>query len=236
MSVTAATAPQWLYSSWIRSCKALASTASDDQLRAVARGLLERWDEPQRKYHSIAHLVDVLRRVDELAQEAHNANEVRLAAWYHGAVFTADSVAAYSNRAGEDKAASAELARTELSALGLAHDSVERIAAMVASLHRHTGHGNESDVTVLIDADWASLAESPQVYQTYTAAIRDEYAEIPLADYLLTRTRILERLHSRRRIFSSAGAAVWEAQARENLEAELARLHRKLRDMGVATD
>ncbi|GAA2236264.1 hypothetical protein GCM10010401_05340 [Rarobacter faecitabidus] len=232
MTVSAASAPQWMYSSWSRSCRALGATAGDDEIYAVARTLLTRWDEPQRKYHTISHLLEVLRRVDELAWEAHNADEVRLAAWYHGAIFSCDSASAYANRAGEDKAASAELARTDLTSLGLATTSVERVANLVNSMRRHAGQAGDSDLNVLIDADLAILAESPQVYQAYRDAIRAEYAHIPEDDYLTARVSILEKLQHRSRIFFSAGAQAWESQARENLNAELARLQRKLRASG----
>ena len=57
-----------------------------DKLRSE---LLERWNEPQRRYHSVTHLRAVLRAVDVLEAdgESFDGTAVRLAAWFHTAVF-----------------------------------------------------------------------------------------------------------------------------------------------------
>ncbi|TQK76327.1 HD domain-containing protein [Rarobacter incanus] len=231
MPIHADTAPSWLLTGWVRACHAEGATVSDAALLATAHDLLVLWDDPSRKYHCITHLIDVLRRVDELAQEAHDANAVRLAAWYHGAVFTADSVSAYENRAGENSAASANLAREQLAALGVPGANIERVAELVHAVHQQAGGAGpkDSDANVLLDADLAVLAESPQRYRAYMTAIRDEYCDIPEDDYITTRLRILEKIQGRKRIFLSPGAAAWEKQARENLEAEIVRLRAKLK-------
>ncbi|MEK8227695.1 hypothetical protein NKG05_18695 [Oerskovia sp. M15] len=88
------------------------------EIRTVGEGLLERWGQPDRHFHNLRHLADVLGRVDELAQETHDADVVRLAAWYHGAIFDAARKAAYANKGGEDESASAILAFDQLTSLG----------------------------------------------------------------------------------------------------------------------
>ncbi|HLV75083.1 MAG TPA: hypothetical protein VKY91_20080, partial [Vulgatibacteraceae bacterium] len=55
-----------------------------------ADNLLARWREPQRRYHTVAHLTAVLDRVDELAEYAGDPDVVRLAAWFHDAVYLPD--------------------------------------------------------------------------------------------------------------------------------------------------
>src|SRR3712207_7818833 len=107
----------------------------------VCRLLLEkkkRRSEPGRNFHNIKHLVHVLSRVDELAEDTHEPDLVRLAAWYHGAIFDDAEKAAYANRGGEDEVASAELARTELTALGVPQRAVDRVVQLVTALARHT--------------------------------------------------------------------------------------------------
>lgn len=111
--------PQWLLSSWLRSCQAAGATANDAELIAVCRDLIDRWNGEDRCYHGVKHLVDVLTHVDELAAEAQDPDLVRLAAWYHGAVFSAEAHRAYANEAGEDEVASGVLARTQLASLGV---------------------------------------------------------------------------------------------------------------------
>ncbi len=151
-------APQWLLSAWTRSCQGAGATAPPDEIRDVGRRLMDRWQEPDRHFHNIKHLVHVLSRVDELAEETHEPDVVRLAAWYHGAIFDAAEKAAYANRGGEDEVASAELARTELTALGVPQRAVDRVAYLVTALARHAPVPGDFDCAVLCDADLAVLA------------------------------------------------------------------------------
>ena len=56
---------------------------------ALRPDLLERWNEPQRRYHNETHLRAVLRAAAALEAdgEAFDGTAVRLAAWLHTAVF-----------------------------------------------------------------------------------------------------------------------------------------------------
>src|SRR5699024_172192 len=56
---------------------------------AVRNDLLERWNEPQRRYHNETQLRAVLRAIDALGDEGESfdGTAVRLAAWFHCAVF-----------------------------------------------------------------------------------------------------------------------------------------------------
>ena len=74
--------------------------------RGVGQELLTRWSEPHRRYHDVDHLRSVLHIVDQLAGDAVDPDAVRLAAWFHDAV--------YSGRPGDDERTSAELAASIL--------------------------------------------------------------------------------------------------------------------------
>ena len=58
-----------------------------DDVAGAGAALLGRWAEPHRAYHDLAHLAEVLERVDLLAAEADRPDAVRLAAWFHDAVY-----------------------------------------------------------------------------------------------------------------------------------------------------
>ncbi len=234
MGVHADTVPEWLISSWVRSCQEAGATADTAILRQTAINLLRRWDDQSRKYHGISHLLDVLSHVDELCEEAHEPDLVRLAAWYHGAVFSAEEAVAYANRGGENEEASADLARTELTALGIPATNVARVATLIDALLRHTVLPKDFDCAVLCDAELAVLAAEPQRYQSYLSCIRAEYAHIPVRDYIGARIAILTKLQRRERIFASGIARAWEDQARQNVEAELSRLHTELAKLDAA--
>jgi predicted metal-dependent HD superfamily phosphohydrolase len=205
-------APQWLLSAFSRSAAGAGATAPAERIREVGAELIERWTGPGRTYHNLRHLTDVLARVDELAEETHEPELVRLAAWYHGAIFDAADVAAYANRGGEDEVASARLAREQLTELGVPAPAVERVHTMVIALVRHAADPSDFDCAVLCDADLAMLAAEPQRYKAYLHDVREEYAQIPMADYL----------------FVSPLGAAWEEPARQNLAAELHKLEKVL--------
>lgn len=232
MPPVSADAPQWLLPSWIRSVQAAGATAPESEIRATGLALLDRWHETGRIYHNVRHLADVLSRVDELAEETHQPDLVRLAAWYHGAVFSAASTAVYASQGGEDEVASAALAYVELVELGVSERAAERVKALVTALARHKPLPNDDDCAVLCDADMGILATEPQRYKAYLIDIRQEYAHIPVRDYLLARQRILAKLLARKALYTSPLATGWEDAARQNLGAEAARLEKELHKLG----
>ena len=217
-------APQWLISSWLRDCAQAGATAPENEIRATGERLLDLWSDPTRRFHDVRHLADVLNRVDERGEETHEPALVRLAAWYHGAIFDAAVKAAYANRGGENETASALLAQEELSALGVGEDSTRRVGELVTALLRHSPDATDYDCAVLCDADLAVLASEPQKYKAYVRDVREEYAHIPTADYLRARIAIVTKLLNRESLFSSPLGAAWEDAARQNLQAELQRL------------
>ncbi len=224
-------APQWLLSAFVRSAQGAGATAPAEQVREVGADLVARWTGPGRTYHNLRHLTDVLARVDELAEETHEPDLVRLAAWYHGAVFDAAQVAAYANRGGEDEVASGVLAREQLTGLGVPPERVERVHHLVTALVRHSADPSDFDCAVLCDADLAMLAAEPQRYKAYLHDVREEYADIPMADYIRARQRIVRKLLGRPSLFVSPLGAAWEEPARQNLGAELHKLDKVLAEL-----
>ena len=224
--------PQWLSSAFTRSALALGATAPREQIEATCEALLQRWHDPDRRFHNLRHLIDVLARVDELAEETHNPDIVRLAAWYHGAIFNSTALRAYSRSGGEDELASADLAREELGALGLPEPVIGRVTDLIVNLKRHDADPRDIDSLALCDADLAVLAADPQRYRAYRKAVREEYAHIPPRHYLEARIAIVTKLLARRHLFLSPMGAQWEDAARENLRAELDRLQADLAALG----
>ena len=229
MGVMSADAPQWFLSAFVRTCHGAGATADDAEIRSVGEDLIDRWSAPERHFHNLRHLADVLHRVDELSQETHEPDLVRLAAWYHGAVFDATRKVAQASQGGEQTTVSANLARTQLTGLGLPEAAVERTARLVDSIDRHKPLPDDVDSAVLNDADLAMLAAEPQRYKEYVANVRAEYSHIPLPDYLDARIRVLTKLLARPSLYFSPMGAAWEEAARQNLDGELHRLMKERR-------
>lgn len=221
-------APQWLLPAFVRSTKAVGATAPVEQIRAAGEELVTRWTSPDRHFHNLKHVINMLARVDELADESHNPDVMRLAAWYHGCVFCTAQESTYRRNGGEDELASAAYAAKSLQALGVPDQTVDRVCALILNLKRHNLAKNDIDAQALSDADLGALAVEPQQYKNYRAAVREEYAHIPLEDFLRARLAIITRLLDRDTLFSSPLGARWELPARENLEAEKRHLETKL--------
>ena len=221
-------APAWLVPAFVRNVVGAGATATPQEIRAVAERLLERWLSPGRHFHDVKHLVEVLVRVDELDAESHEPDLVRLAAWYHGAVFDSAERKAYAAKGGEDEAASARLAYDELVGLGVPEHNAMRVHDLVTALVRHAPNPKDPDCAVLCDADLAMLASEPQRYKAYLHDVRAEYLHVPAADYARSRARILRKLLARPSLFSSPMGAGWEEPARQNVEAELQRLEKEI--------
>ncbi|WP_020017268.1 HD domain-containing protein [Promicromonospora sukumoe] len=227
MGVLTSDAPQWFLKSFVRSAVGAGATAETDSIEEIGQSLLNRWADENRHFHNLRHLASVLHRVDELAEETHEPDLVRLAAWYHGAVFNAERKVADASQGGEQTTASAALAHQELTGLGVPERAADRVAALVNAIVRHAPDPADFDAAVLNDADLAMLAAEPQRYKDYKSAVRAEYAHIPTGDYLRARIRVIERLLARKSLFLSPMGAAWEEPARQNLDMELHRLRKE---------
>ena len=221
-------APQWLVPAFVRSVLALGATATREQIEETGTALLSLWSSPDRHHHGVRHLVHVLERVDTLSQEVHNPEMVRVASWYHGAVFDATMHRLYRRAAGENKIASADLAKVQLEGLGISPKVAGRVRELILALIRHDADPTDVDSMALCDADLGTLAVEPQKYREYRKRVRREFELVPDRDYVEARIAIITKLLARRHLFLSPLAAPWEAPARQNLEAELVRLRTEL--------
>ncbi|MBB6097317.1 putative metal-dependent HD superfamily phosphohydrolase [Deinobacterium chartae] len=168
--------------------------------------------EPGRAYHTLGHLRDLLRFVDERAARATDPDLLRLAAWFHDAV--------YDPRRNDNELKSAELARSELLLAGLSRGRAERVAGLVLATRDH--RAEDADAGLLLDADLAVLAAPRALYEAYARAVRREYGFVPAPLFRRGRRKILEGLLARPRIYHIVPEL--EEPARANLTRELAAL------------
>jgi predicted metal-dependent HD superfamily phosphohydrolase len=179
-----------------------------------ADNLLARWQEPQRRYHTLTHLTAVLDHIDVLEKYATDPDVVRLAAWFHDAVYLPDR--------SENEERSARLAERALPEAGLPADKTAEVARLVRLTVTHDPADDDPDGQVLCDADLAILAAPPSAYATYTAEVRQEYGFVPPDAFRAGRAAVLRQLLALPRLFRTPhGENVWEATARYNLAAEL---------------
>jgi predicted metal-dependent HD superfamily phosphohydrolase len=183
---------------------------------AVGTELLDRWSEPHRRYHTLAHLWDTLTAADLLREEARDPDAVRLALWFHDAV--------HEGRQMEDEEESAALARRLLGLMGSPPELVAEVSRLVLLTRTHRPEEGDADGAVVCDADLAVLAGTPDAYLSYAAAIRAEYGHVLDEDFRRGRVRVLRGLLSAPHLYRTRYARDrWEARARSNMLAEVDR-------------
>jgi predicted metal-dependent HD superfamily phosphohydrolase len=174
--------------------------------------------QPHRHYHTLEHLSEMFRVVGRLSGLCRDPRAVRLAVWFHDAV--------YDPRAKDNEERSAALATDWLGRLGLAGETAGRVADLVrATAHLSAEAVTDRDDDVLLDADLAIFGASEERYLRYAADVRREYAFVPEDAYRAGRAAVLRHFQALPRIYRTASMwDVGEAAARRNLAAELARL------------
>jgi predicted metal-dependent HD superfamily phosphohydrolase len=180
----------------------------------IGRDLLTRWSEPHRHYHTVSHLDRMLSIVDEHADAAADPDAVRLAVWFHDAV--------YDPRRTDNEDASAALAARVLPGAGVPAERVAAVTRLVRLTATHDPTPADRDGMLLCDADLAILASDPEEYGDYAAAIRAEYAHVPDEAFRTGRLAVLRHLAALPALYQlPALKERWEERARANLAAEL---------------
>jgi len=203
-----------LADAWLRLARRVGARGD---VAGAGAALLGRWSEQHRGYHDLAHLDEVLHRIDLLEGECGNPDTVRLAAWFHDAV--------YDPTESDNEERSAEVATLTLAGLGLEPPLVEEVDRLVRLTATHEVAAWDRDGTVLCDADLAVLAADPFRYESYVEGVRREYAHLDDATFAQGRSAVLQRLLDRPQLFGTAyGRREWEAGARANAAEELRNL------------
>jgi len=180
-----------------------------DELRA-------RYCEPQRHYHTMEHVDELLGLLDALRTHATRTDLLSWAIWFHDAV--------YDPTRPDNEAKSAELAQQRLSALGLEPADVEAVARMVLATAGHQWRDGVADTALFLDLDLSILAARPQRYDAYVAQVRAEYAFVPEETFVHKRRELLRAWVARPSLyFTDMGRSRFEEAARVNIARELAR-------------
>ena len=188
----------------------------------VRADLTGRWSEQHRGYHDLRHLDEVVAALTRLRASSLDADAdwaaVVLAAWFHDAVYDVTTPA-------DNERLSAELARTALSANGIAAAVVDTVTSLILDSTDHVVSGTRGPHAVFHDADLWILAAPTGRFDEYCADVRREYASIPDLDYARGRAAVLEPFLDRESVYRTELArSDWELAARRNLSRELRRL------------
>lgn len=184
--------------------------------QSLGQDLLERWSEPHRSYHTVTHLEDVLLSLNMLSTRGETIAPVTLlAAWFHDAI--------YAGTAGSDESASAELAVSSLTAVGVSPTWALQVGEFIVATTPSISNADcPLPLAHLLDCDLAIFGASAKRYGNYAAAVRAEYVHVPDTDFRSRRAKILRSYLDHSTIYQTSCAQdLWEQRARQNLTAEI---------------
>ena len=231
-----AQAPQWLLTSFVDAMQQIGATATETDLEHEGADLMQRWNAPNRRLHNVRRLMNTLTHIDEIASSAHDPDILRVAAWYHGAFLNkALEIKLGGFQANFAATRCIDHAHNRLTKLGVPEEVVARIDELIAFLTRHRAPRSDFDAQVLVDADLAGLACSPQDYKKLRTSLRAELSELDDLQFVKARLALVKKLLSYETIYQSPLGSAWENTARANLEVELTRLDREKAQLCAAT-
>ena len=181
---------------------------------AFLEGIVNRYSEPGRAYHTMRHVGEMLLVIEEYRSLLEDYDAVAFAAWFHDVI--------YDSRAGGNEERSAVLARRILSRLQVPSRIINRTAELILMTAAHSSTDTSFDSRLFIDADLSILGAAPERYEEYRRDIRREYSWLGDAEYRQGRAEVLRRFLDRPRLYLTDELHDrLEARARKNMTAEL---------------
>ena len=196
----------------------LAGRYTTDQklIRSRWHDLLEYYNSPNRFYHNLDHIKELLELAAQHREKFHKYDEVLFAIFYH------DTVYDVSSTHNEEK--SARVAELSLENLNLTQPQLDFITEAILATKKHGQH-SDPDINLLLDLDLSILASDWHKYDLYRHQIRKEYSIFPDLFYKPGRKRILQQLLNHPRIYKTDSFYhLHEKTARQNLQRELSYL------------
>ena len=178
--------------------------------------LIKRYSRKRRKYHNLHHIKALFNYVKEYESRLENANLLRLAVWYHDAV--------YRPLKKDNEEQSAALAVKQLGNLGFEQATVYKVEQLILATKSHyLPEGlQDFDSRFFMDIDLSILGAHPEEYTAYLWQVRKEYVLVPRFLYKKGRIAALEHLLGLRHIYKTDIFQPIEKRARENLGREIA--------------
>lgn len=188
--------------------RCLVDGARDDSEKIHQR-LLDGYNEPQRHYHTLAHIEQCMAMFDQCKSLASNPDALELAVWFHDVIFEPGSP--------DNEARSAEL---YLDLSDGAHDAATRgLVKRLIMATLHDGSSLEdSDARYMVDIDLSSFGLSWEDFLRDSRNLRLESADLSDAEYFRRKTNFQNCLLAKERFYlSDYFAKRLETQARANL-------------------
>ncbi len=173
-------------------------------------GLAAHYSEPHRHYHTLTHIHASLAELDRCGAEP----AIEGAIWFHDVV--------YDPHRSDNEDASVQWF-VERTCDWLEPLLSAKITALIEATDFRRPRTEDPAATLMVDIDLAILSAPAADYDAYCAAIRREYAHVPDDAFRKGRAAVMAGFLAKP-IYRTPHFAGREAQARENIGRELARL------------
>ena len=185
-------------------------TGSADQSSQIYQRLIEAYAEPQRHYHTLAHIRHCLDMFDQCRSLLENPDAVELSIWFHDVI--------YLPGASDNEARSAALYR-QLAQESHSDEIRQRVDDMIiATLHLEQPI-EDPDTQFMVDIDLSSFGLPWDEFLRDSKALRRENSDVSDADYYDKAKKFQTSLLARERFYQTDFFYQrLETQARKNLE------------------
>ncbi len=178
--------------------------------------LINAYGEKHRGYHDLSHIEACLTLLDEVSHLASNTESLKIAFWFHDAIYKAFSRT--------NEADSADLAIRFLKENGSSQQFQKTVYNLIM-VTEHKSLPSTQDEKIMVDIDLSILGTDSERYALYKKGVRKEYKLVPMFIYRKKRKEILEEFLNRSPIYHiEYFQNKFEVMARRNIEQEIAEL------------
>jgi predicted metal-dependent HD superfamily phosphohydrolase len=183
----------------------------------AAASIVAGYSEEHRFYHNLSHVNALLASAEKFKERFADEESVRLAVWFHDAI--------YEPKSPTNEIDSARLAVKTLAALNFPHAKIEHVEKMILATQKHDAAGLDADGRYFLDLDLGILGANAEIYQAYAKAIRREYSFAPENLYREKRREVLLKFLEREFIYyTDELRELLEPRARMNIANEIKEL------------
>lgn len=181
---------------------------SVEQHERCLEKLLHAYQEPQRAYHQVQHIVECLTLFEKVQSQIEDGFALQLAIFFHDVV--------YQPRSSSNEQDSALWMRQQLVG-ALPETQLDKIANWILATQQHATT-SDSDLAYLLDIDLAILGSSPARFTDYQQQIRKEYAWVDELIYQEKRHAVLRQFYLTQPLYQTRYFQQhYEQQAKTNL-------------------
>ncbi|XP_013406972.1 prolyl 3-hydroxylase OGFOD1 [Lingula anatina] len=201
---------------------------SSEQAMTLLPDIIDCYSESHRHYHTIHHIINMLKLWSSHQQHLKQPLLVALAVIFHDVI--------YDPKRDDNEERSAEFFKKFAREMRLPSEESELVSGWIVltkshktPVHATPGFYGKEDWHYLLDFDMAVLGWPDEDYEKYSDQIRQEYIHIPSEHFNSRRVQVLQSFLQIPNIYATKEFRdKFEVQARKNIQEEIRRLQNSL--------